>query len=127
MSHPDGAVLIGNSFPMVLIRRRVTIAPVSEKEVRQRLLSAGKVVSFWGHLNTLSAAEAFLGIQLKPPQERPAITLDEEKLTVLDGERFIECFVLSPDYRTGFRPAVGQEVTQDNISGWHCLKIQWEV
>ena len=126
MSLPADKVLIGNSFPLVLIRRRVTIAPVPGKEIRQRLLSAGKVVSFWGHLNTLPAAEAFLGVPLAPERERPALTLDEEKFPVLDGARFTECHVLSPDYRTGFRPAIGQEVSADEISGWQCLKIRWE-
>ena len=127
MNLPADKVLIGNSFPLVLIRRRVTIAPVPGKESRQRLLSAGKVVSFWGHLNTLPAAEAFLGIPLAPGRERPAIALDEEKFPVIDGKRFTECFVLSPDYRPGFRPAIGQEVEPDQISGWQCLKIQWEM
>ena len=127
MNHPDGSVLIGNSFPLVLIRRRVSIAPVSPEDLRRCLASAEKIVSFWGHRNTLPAAEAFLGIPLTPERERPAISLDEEKFPVMDGKRFTECFVLSPDYRTGFRPAIGQEVTPDQISGWHCLKIQWEM
>ena len=127
MSCPGDTVLIGNSFPVVLIRRKVTITPVPEQVVRQRLRSAGKVVSFWGHLNTLPAAEAFLGIPLTPARDRPAISLDAEKFPVLDGERFTECFVLSPDYRTGFRPAIGQEVMPDQISGWQCMRIQWEM
>ncbi|MBO4632276.1 MAG: hypothetical protein J5858_10165, partial [Lentisphaeria bacterium] len=117
MSLPADKVLIGNSFPLVLIRRRVTITPVPEQVVRQRLCSAGKVVSFWGHLNTLPAAEAFLGIPLTPARDRPAISLDEDQFPVLDGKRFTECFVLSPDYRNGFRPSIGQEVPLDQIAG----------
>ena len=127
MSRPDGAVLIGNSFPLVLIRRRVSIAPFSPEDLQRRLASAEKIFSFWGHRNTLPAAEAFLGIPLAPGRERPAIALDEEKFPVIDGKRFTECFVLSPDYRPGFRPAIGQEVEPDQISGWQCLKIQWEM
>jgi hypothetical protein len=36
-----------------------------------------------------------------------------------------ECWVLSPDYPPGFRPAIGEEVTDDKIIGWQVLKIKW--
>ena len=128
MNRLDNKILIGNSFPLALIRRRVTITPIPEKELRDRLAAAEKVVSSWGHLNTLPAAEAFLGIPLTPSRERPAVSLDEAKFPVLEGERFAECFILSPDYcQNGFRPAIGQEVAPDAIAGWQCLKIQWEM
>ena len=126
MSRCAEDILIGNSFPFVLIRRKVTVSPIPDEELRKRLASAGKIVSFWGHGNTLAAAEAFLGVPLAPERERPALSLDDEKFPVLDGERFTECFVLSPDYRTGFRPAIGQEVAADDISDWRCLEIRWE-
>ena len=84
------------------------------------------VVSFWGHANTLVAVNAWLGIDLKPKTERPALCLSEDKLPQLDGMTHNTCYILSPDYRDGFRPAIGSEVDASDITGWQVLRICWE-
>jgi len=119
------SVLIGNAFPMTLVRRhRVSVADVPLQTV-VAAARAGRVHSFWGHENTRAAAEALLGVGLRPTSPRPAITLDAEDYPTLDGERFTACYVLSPDYREGFRPAIGEEVAGEDILGWHALKLTW--
>ena len=117
-------VLIGNSFPLSLIRRSVHIEPID----REELLAAIKgreIVSFWGHANTLSAANGWLGVDLTPKTERPALCLSDDKLPQLDGVEYKTCFILSPDYRSGLRPAIGSEVDAVDILGWQVLKISW--
>ena len=44
---------------------------------------------------------------------------------MLEGEVFDTCWLLSPDYEQGFRPAIGTEVGLDQIAGWHVLKLTW--
>ena len=89
-------VLVGNAFPLSLVR------------------------------NTRLAAEAVLGVSLAPKTPRPAITLSAEARPQLEGYTFDTCWVLSPDYRKDFRPAIGQEVPLDAIRGWHALKLTWQ-
>ena len=115
-------ILIGNSFPLSLIRRQVVITPCVLDELRQQL-SVNEIVSFWGHRNTLAAVNRCLGADLAPAVERPALSLSAEKLPVYDGEVFDECWILSPEYRDGFRPAVGEEVAAEQILGWQCLHL----
>lgn len=118
-------VLIGNAFPMSLVRNHcVTVAEVPLRTVAAAA-RAGRVHSFWGHENTRAAAEALLGVGLKPAMPRPALALDAAGYPTLDGVRFTTCYVLSPDYRAGFRPAVGEEVADADIRGWHALKLTW--
>lgn len=89
-------------------------------------LAGAEVVSFWGHENTRAAAESVLGVTLRPRSERPAVTLSPEKRPMLYGEEFGVCWLLSPDYPEGFRPAIGVEVSPDQIAGWHVLKLTWQ-
>lgn len=118
-------VLIGNSFPLSLIRKsKVVIQEVELKELKQCLEKA-EVFSFWGHKNTLKAAEQIVGVSLEPRTIRPALELSEDYLPTLYGETFNECWILSPDYISGFRPAIGEEVTEDKIINWIVLKINW--
>ena len=114
--------LIGNSFPLSLIRRRVVITPCGLEELQQ-LLAEREIVSFWGHRNTLEAVKQCLGYDLTPHVDRPALTLSAAGLPVYEGEVFGECWVLSPDYRDSFRPAIGIEVTPEQILGWQCLLL----
>ena len=118
-------ILIGNSFPMVLIRRAVRIMPVALSDLK-RAGNAKRVISFWGHTNTLAAAEAFCGLNLTPDVARPVLILQQNGLPVLGNQVFCECWVLSPDYRENIRPAVGEEVSADQIKEWQILKITWE-
>ena len=118
-------ILIGNAFPMTLIRRHsIHVEEIDLEELRGLAASRG-VKSFWGHENTRRAAEAELGVSLKPPVERPVITLDVDSLPALDGVSFRECYVLSPEYRQSFRPAIGAEVALADIVRWHALRLQW--
>ncbi len=123
---PDrSCVLIGNSFPLSLIRRKVVIEPVPIDTLHAAL--QGKTVrSFWGHASTLTAVNRFLGVDLTPPTERPALVSDPDaRLPSLDGRVFSECWVISPEYEAGFRPAVGTEVPLDKINTWQVLRLQW--
>ena len=119
-------VLVGNSFPFSLVRcEKLTVEPRSVEELRTVLAESG-AASFWGHENTRAAAEAELGVSLRPRMERPAVTLSADGHPVLDGETFDTCWLLSPDYPEGFRPTIGVEVGPEQIAGWHVLKLTWQ-
>lgn len=115
-------ILIGNSFPLSLIRRpaRMTPCPLSDL---QKELETGEIVSFWGHRNTLAAANELLGNDLEPATERPVLRLSASDLPELEGIEFSECWIISPNYKSNFRPAVGEEIPPEMISSWQCLKI----
>ncbi len=117
-------VLIGSTFPLSLIRRKVQIEPSSLSEL-SALAARAVVHSFWGHSNTYAAASAMLGFNVAPRKERPAISLDEDKLPALDGISFRDCWILSPDYVSGFRPEIGAEVSPGKIANWQVLRIRW--
>lgn len=117
-------VLLGNSFPLSLIRRRVSIQPRSLADL-QAALQGSTLYSFWGHGNTLAAVCRLLGRDLSPSCLRPVLTLDEESLPSLDGRSFSECWVLSPDYIEAFRPEPGQEVPEESIVAWRVLHLCW--
>jgi len=118
-------VLIGNSFPLSLIRRSVRIVPMDKASFLEAV--RGKcLLSFWGHTNTLAAVQEWTGLDLTPATERPAVVLSPEGLPCFDGQVFHDCLILSPDYRQGFRPCLGDEVGAENILGWQVLKIIWE-
>ena len=118
-------ILVGNTFPFALLRRDANIRVLTLDALRQALDGA-EIVSFWGHENSRAAAEAILGgVSLRPATERPALSLSPDGLPVLDGRTFRTCFVLAPDYRPGYRPAIGEEPTPSDILGWHALRIDW--
>jgi hypothetical protein len=119
-------LLIGNSFPLSLIRRRVTIEPVPLETLREAIVSAGGVLSFWGHVNTLAVAEAALGHSVEPASERPALRLSPDNLPLFEGRIFAQCWILSPDYTENFRPKVGEEVPTEKIKSWQVLRMRWE-
>lgn len=118
-------LLIGNSFPLALIRRPVQIKPVSLRTLKN-VTSFGTIHSFWGHSNTLVAAEQWCGINLQPETERPALDLNRDNLPTLNSITFREVWILSPNYQAGFRPAVGQEIAPHQIIDWQILKMTWE-
>lgn len=119
--------LIGNTFPLKLIRgHRVTIEEISVVSFLD-LLPGLELVSFWGHENTREAAEGVLGgLSLRPRVERPAVTLDATDLPSLDGQRFSQCFVLSADDRVPSRHAIGAEIRVEDLGEWHLLKLTWD-
>lgn len=121
-------VLIGNAFSLTLVRnRKVVVSPWPLEELRDRIRAGAEVHSFWGHENTRAAAERILGADLKPATPRPAITLaaQEGNLPSLDGIAFRECWVLSPNYAPGYRPAIGEVVDKSKIADWNLLKLTW--
>lgn len=118
-------ILIGSTFPLTLIRRRVVIEPVALAGLRQ-VLSHQPPASYWGHKNTLAIASQILGVDIAPASDRPALRLNEDGKPKLDGEVFDECWVLSPEYEIGYRPSIGEEVLSEKITGWQVLKMSWE-
>ena len=123
--HGKPAILLGNTFPFALLRRDANVRTMTIDELRAALADA-EVVSFWGHENTRAAAETLLGgISLRPATERPALTLLPDGLPSLNGRVFRICYVLAPDYRPGYRPALGEEPQPSDILGWHALRIDW--
>ena len=133
------SILIGNSFPLSLIRRTVRMEPLP-LEALQKAASGKTIVSFWGHANTLSIASAYTALDLAPqqpygrlvsrpsarPSHRPILSLSSKNLPTLDNQTFRECWIVSPDYVSSFRPAIGEEVPPEKIAGWQILKITWE-
>lgn len=121
----NSSILIGNSFPLSLIRRPIRIEPQTLEALKISTRDK-KIVSFWGHKNTLKRAEQFTGMDLTPSSNRPVIQLQESRLPSLVGQTFCACWILSPDYISSFRPAIGEEVPPEKITGWQILKITWE-
>lgn len=95
------------------------------EELRQ-LAQSSTVVSYWGHENTRHIAEGMLGVSLKPSTPRPALSLSADGRPMLADEVFSVCWVLSPDYKEGMRPKIGEEVSPDGIAGWQVVKISWQ-
>jgi len=118
------SILISNSFPFSLIRRRVSVEPRSVGDLLTAMHER-PWVSAWGHANTVALASAIACADLRPKTERPALTLTPEMLPSLDGHTFTECWLLSPDYTPGFRPQVGEEVSPDKIRDWQVLRLVW--
>lgn len=120
------SILVGNSFPLSLVRRPVRIKPRTQAEWRQTLVQATGVQSYWGHSNTLALASAWAGVDLTPARQRPALTVDSDGYPCLGGQAFTSCWAISPDYAVGFRPKEGEIVTAEKIIGWQALEIVWE-
>lgn len=118
-------ILLGNTYPLGLVRRPARIEPAPLDELRRRALGEG-FLSFWGHDNTRAAATALLGFDPAPIRPRPALALSEDKRPVLEGRVFDEVWVLSPDYVSGFRPQAGEEVAPERIAAWQVLRIGFE-
>ncbi|NMA44958.1 MAG: hypothetical protein GX945_00195 [Lentisphaerae bacterium] len=119
------AILLGNSFPLSLVRRPVHIEPRRLADLHAAL-TGRTIYSFWGHENTLAAVTRILARDVSPKTARPVLSLDKNKLPCLDGRSFNECWVLSPDYVENFRPALGQEVPEAAIAAWRVLQICWQ-
>ncbi len=115
---------IGNTFPMSLARRYCTITPI-DKSVLDALSSGAILHSYWGHSNTIEAANAFLGINVTPPRERRAIVLNSNKYPTLDGVLLDGIIVVSPTYVDGYRPAEGEISSPDKILDWQLLFVNF--
>ncbi|MDD2479518.1 MAG: hypothetical protein PHS31_06470 [Victivallaceae bacterium] len=118
-------ILIGNAFPLTLVRRPVQITLATIAELRNEFKDA-QIYSFWGHDNTMVAASRAIGFTLKPEIPRPVLELDANDLPCLDGMSFSCCWIVSPNYIEHFRPEPGAEVPLSMIKDWQILKIIWE-
>ena len=116
--------LIGSTFPLSLIRREVVIEPESIFELK-KALDFGNWQSFWGHENTLAIASTLTGYDLKSATFRPVLSLNEQKLPALNGKSYDVCWILSPDYKSAFRPHPNVEVSESEIVSWQVLKMTW--
>ena len=116
---------IGNTFPTSLIRRTVTIHPIDKAFYASLVSSNVKLHSYWGHANTIAAANEFLGVDVTPPSERRAIVLDNFNLPTLDGVLLDGIVVVSPTYSKGYRPAEGEVSTPDKIVDWQLLLVKF--
>jgi hypothetical protein len=120
----DMKILLGNAFPLSLIRNRVTIIPQTIEQLKLMLEDA-ELYSYWGHSNTIVAASEIVGCDITPKIARPAIRLNGAGYPEFSGITFTNCWILSPDYIDGFRPKIGEEVSPSQILGWQVLKISW--
>jgi len=116
-------ILLGNVFPPALIRRKTTVTPISEEDAK-KLLEHG-FESFWGHDNTISVASRLAGRDVTPKAPRPAIGLDADNFPTLYGLSYSKVLVLSPNYAGTYRPAIGEIVGDDKITGWQCLLFEF--
>lgn len=119
-------ILIGNSFPLSLVRREINITPLDFGELR-RSIAMSAVFSFWGHQNSLAEVSTLLQCDLTPLNERPSLMLSERNLPMLNGMEFAECYLVVPEYRQGFRPKINSEPEKSDILNWNYLKIIWKV
>jgi hypothetical protein len=117
-------ILIGNSFPVSLIRTKVIFEP-QPLTALQAAVAGKRIYSYWGHPNTLAAASQFVGADLTPMKERPSLQMTSQGMPVLDGQAFEECWVLSPNHGSSARPSIGEELDPHRISEWHVLKLTW--
>ncbi|MBN2451740.1 MAG: hypothetical protein JXR77_15225, partial [Lentisphaeria bacterium] len=107
-----------------LFRRPALVAPIPAADFRT-LLKGKRVFSFWGHRDTLDSAAHFAGLYLTPRRDRPALELSPDGYPMLDGRVFRDCWVLTPDYPAGFRPAIGHSEPIPAADAWRVLHITW--
>lgn len=119
-----GKILLGSTFSLALIRREVCVIP-SELATLRAVIRERGFVSFWGHANSIQAANELLGCDVTPTRERPAVCVSPAGYPMLDEQVFRECWILTPNYAPGFRPAIGQEIHPEHITGWHVLQMKW--
>lgn len=119
-------ILIGNTFPLTLIRKKTVIIKEENLEKLRELLSKAEVYSFWGHENTRKAAEQFIGVSLQTKEFRPTISLNKEGFPMLYGEKFFECWIVSPNENKSYRLAISSELSNETIESWSILKLVWK-
>ena len=118
-------ILLGNTYPLNLIRRTVEIAPAPLSELQERAKSEG-FLSFWGHDNTRAIVTEILGFDPVPLQHRPALTLSPDYFPMLENHLFHEVWILSPDYAPGIRPSPNIEVNPSDILNWQVLRLNFQ-
>lgn len=114
-------MLLGNTFPPALIRRRCTIEMLKLEEAKDYLKNGFD--SYWGHENTLAAVKAATGLDI--PFNRATLVLDDDNYPSLNGVGHSQIIVISPTYIADYRPAIGEEVPAEKIIGWQCQLWQF--
>ena len=117
-------VLIGNSFPLGLVKRKISLEPLAIEELAKRLGIASEIFSFWGHEDTLATASELAGRDLTPRSVRPVLKISDG-YPELHGETFRECFVLCPSNRSGTRPDIGKPTSAEDVRSWQSLLLTW--
>jgi len=119
-------LLVGNTFPASLITVPVTITPITMDDVIYAMGNSERLLSFWGHTNTISIVNKLTGYDVTPSTERPALEVGCYGQVGLNGFEFSELYTITPLYKEGFRPQIGQELTPEDIVGWTTLHYQFE-
>lgn len=118
-------IIIGNTFPLSMIKREVRIYPISIESLREIIQNSDEVYSYWGHANTIRIAEKFLNVMFQRKDFRKHLSLSLCNKPLWNDIEFKKCFVLSPNYKNGFRPSINKEVTIDEIVSWQALVVEW--
>lgn len=90
----------------------------------RRVMNRATTHSFWGHPETARLARELLGQPMEPASYRPALRLNEAGLPMLDGHVFSECWLLTPAYPVGFRPA--PDARPAGAERWMTLRVRWQ-
>jgi hypothetical protein len=118
--------LITNVFPFSLVRRKMLAEPMQMDDVIT-IARTGQFESAWGHANTIKAVNDVLGADITPREARPAVILDGDNFPTLYGQKFTTVFLISPNFVSGFRPAIGEEVGEEKIKSWSALRLNFDV
>lgn len=118
-------MLIGNTYPTSLIRRKATFIPVTQEQAKQYLGFEREVESFWGHPNTIKAASEMLGMDITPKEERPTITLSENYLPTLYGKEHKSVLIVSANIPNANRKPRNDptEYELEEIESWSFIVV----
>ena len=117
-------ILISNSFPFTLIRRRVVVEPRTVAELLTAMHER-PWVSAWGHANTVHLASTIACADLRPAVVNPTLTLSEDGLPEFNGQTFAECWLLSITPVEGLTREQQREIQPEQIKDWQILRLSW--
>lgn len=121
----NSPILISNSFPFSLIRRRVVVEPSTVPDLLTAM-HARPWVSAWGHQNTVDLASKLLSADLRTRIEKPTLTLQETRLPQFEGNVFSEVWLLSITPIDGLSREEQREIQPHQIKDWQVLRLVWE-
>ncbi|MBO6102860.1 MAG: hypothetical protein J6P03_06365 [Opitutales bacterium] len=94
--------------------------------LKDSLKNAERICSYWGHSNTEKAAQNILGVKFAKEDFRKPLRLSGNNMPMWGDLEFNKCYILSPNYKNGFRPEINKEVEPSEILSWKALLIEWE-
>ena len=109
-----------------MIKRKVRIYPIEVETLRGIVCNAEKICSYWGHSDTREIAEEILGVKIPENDIRKPLALSENEYPLWNGMEFRKCYILSPNYKNSFRPALNGGASVDEIISWKALVVEWE-